>query len=792
MAGTTPPRAILGPTAPPGQEEIGPPGRPARPLAFTDVTLIGARARRLEDERLITGAGRFAGDPRPEGLCHLVLLRSVEPHALLRSVDVSAARRARGVVAAWSAADLGERTSMPGGGFRPPGLDDDLRPRQLLAVDEVCHVGDGLAVIVAETPEEAWDAIELIAVDAEPLPAVAGARNAAHREAPPVHLDRVGNAAGRFVFSYGDIDAAFQGATHRVRSRMATDRVLGAAMEPRSVTAIPLPDGGLQVHTSTQAVFTVRDAIAEILERDPATVRVVAEDVGGGFGAKGGAYPEEVLVALAASRLGRPVRWVGTRTEDGMTTNQSHGTVFDLELAADGDGRLLGLRGRVLHDIGAYASSGVGQGGNQITHMLSAYALPAMGVEILPLYTNTAPTGFIRGGGREMGNLAMERLMDGLADAIGIERHELRRRNLVRPDQMPYEPGLRAGPAAVRFDFGDVPRMLDSVVGRIAEERLGVDGSRARGAGIACFAESTGFGQREPARMVIGADGLVSVSVGSTPQGQGHQTMVAQIVATRLGWPMDRVRVVAGDTGAISHGFNTAGSRSAVHVGNAAARVGRDARDRVLELAGDRLEADVADLELEHGAVQVRGAPTRHIEVSDLVPDGGLEIVSEFSPDQATTWVGGCQAVVVEVDLETGRADVVRSILAHDSGLLINPTIAEGQIHGGLAHGIGYALFESAAYEADARMRAPSFLDYSIVSAPDMAVDLDLEHLETPSTATPEGFRGIGESGTIPVPGAVCSAIEDAVRRAGHQIRIEELPITPERLAGLIRGSGRA
>ena len=367
-------------------------------------------------------------------------MRSVDPHALLRSVDVSAARTAPGVLAAWSAADLEGRTEMPRAGFGAPGLDDDLRPRQLLAVDEVCHVGDGVAAVVAETPEEAWDAVELVEVDAEPLPAVAGADNAVRPGAPSVHRGREGNAAGRFVFTFGDIDAAFQGAAHRVRSRMSTDRVVGAAMEPRSVTALPLPGGGLEVRTSTQAVFSVRDAIADILGWEPSTIRVVAKDVGGGFGAKGAAYPEEVLVALAASRLQRPVRWIGTRTEDGMTTNQSHGTVFDLELAADSEGHLRGLRGRVLHDIGAYAGTGVGQGGNQITHMLSAYRLPAMGVEILPLYTNTAPTGFIRGGGREMGNLAMERLMDRMADEIGIERTSCGAGTCSGPSRCPTSP----------------------------------------------------------------------------------------------------------------------------------------------------------------------------------------------------------------------------------------------------------------------------------------------------------------------------------------------------------------
>jgi carbon-monoxide dehydrogenase large subunit len=517
---------------------------------------------------------------------------------------------------------------------------------------------------------------------------------------------------------------------------------------------------------------------------------VVAEDVGGGFGAKGGVYPEEVLVAMAAWRLGRPVRWVASRSEDGATTAQSHGTVLELELAAEADGRLRGLRGRLLHDIGAYAAGGVGQAGNATMHMLSTYRLPALRIEVLNLYTSSAPTGFIRGGGREVGNFAIERMLDKLADRIGVSRPQVRARNLLRPEDMPYDTGLAAGNATVRYDLGDVPAMLARVREMVGEERLGVDGILARGVGVACYAESTGFGAGEPARIHIGRDGIATVYVGSTPQGQGHQTMVGQVVAERLGWPVEQVRVVAGDTSGVPFGMLTAGSRSAVHVGNAASGAGLEARRRLLELAAEQLEADPADLVLHDGVVEVIGVPARRAPAASLVPDGGLEVSHAFAPAQGTTWASGCHAAVVEVDLETGRVSVLRYVMAHDSGRLINPLLAEGQLQGGLAHGIGYALFEDAGYEPDGNMRAASFLDYAIVTAPEMAFEIDMEHQEAHSPANPEGFRGVGESGTIPVAAAVCSAIEDALRRAGRPVELTDVPVTPERLSHPLAGSG--
>jgi aerobic carbon-monoxide dehydrogenase large subunit len=754
------------------------------------VSTIGVRRPRVEDPRLVAGRGRFAADEHPEGLCHLAFLRSPYPHARIARLDVRAARAAPGVVAVWTAAELGGTKEMPRAPFPPPPPLDDRRGQPVLAGGELCHEGQAFAAVVAESPDAAADALDAVESELEPLPGVAGAATALAPGAPPAHEGAPSNVAGRSLLEVGDADEAFASAPVTVRSTLSLARICGAAMEPRAVTAVPGADGALLVRTSTQSVFAVREAVALALGVEPERVRVLAEDVGGGFGAKGSAYPEEVLTALAAWRLGRPVRWVATRSEDGSTTNQAHGTLIEMELAAEADGRLRGMRGRLVHDMGAFAGEGAGQSGNIAIHMLSTYRLPALRLELVSIYTNAAPTGFIRGGGRDVGNFAIERLMDRLADHVGVVRDQVRERNVLRPDDMPYDTGLQFRGAPVRYDLGDVPAMLARVRELLADERRGAEGTVTRGVGLACYAESTGFGAREPARLDVGRNGTVTVSVGSTPQGQGHQTMVGQVVAERLGWPVQRIRVVAGDTSAAPYGMLTAGSRSAVHVGNAASGAALEARRRLLELASERLEADPADLTLRDGVVEVRGVPTHVVDAATLVPEEGLHVAHEFAPAQGTTWASGCHGAVVEVDLETFRVDVARYVMSHDSGRLINPTMAEGQLHGGLAHGLGYALFEDAGYADDGTMRASSFLDYAIVSAPEMAFPLETEHQVAPSPTNPEGFRGIGESGTIPVPAVVCSAVEDALRRAGLAVELTVLPLTPDRLRRLVEAAG--
>jgi carbon-monoxide dehydrogenase large subunit len=745
---------------------------------------IGRPMPRLEDERLITGRGRFAGDIKLDGTLHLALSRSPMPHARIRAIDTSAAKAMPGVVAVWTASDLPEVA---------PGLSDFgaagivQRGRPILTNDEVHYVGEAYAVVVAETAYQAHDASEAIAGELDPLPGVGDVMTATAEGAPKVHADMESNIAQSSSTTFGDIKAAFAGDSVTAKIRLTTARVMGAAMEPRTVTAT-YENGGIKVWTSTQNVFGVRNAIASILGLPESRVRVLAEDVGGGFGAKGTPFPEEVLTALAALRLKRPVRWVATRSEDGATTAQGHGTVLELELAAGPDGKLRGLRGRVIHDIGAYSGSGAGQPGIIIPHMVSAYVLPAMDIEAELVYTNTVPTGFVRGGGRPLGNYGMERVMDRLARKLGIGTATLRKRNLIKPEQIPYTTGIPAGRSGYVYDSGNYPRLLELALDKLAYDEArdrGKDGKLV-GFGIACCVESTSFGRGEPAKLRIDKDGIARLFVGSTPQGQGHQTMAAQVAADRLGWQMDKIEVTVGDTEHVPFALLTAGSRSAVMVGNATAKAATAMRKKLLERAGEVLEADVQDLVLEDGVIEVRGAPAKRVQATDLVPDEGLEVLESFDPGRPLTFSSSCHAAVVSVDPETGHVDVVRYVIVHDTGKAINTRLVEGQMHGGYAHGLGYALYESAMYEPDGTFRSASLLDYTIVSTGEVTVLPDLIHMDTPTDTNPEGFKGVGESGTIPVPAAIANAVEDALRNRNPEAVVDRLPITPDRIVEML------
>ena len=760
-------------------------------MVWTDILspmppYIGRRTRRVEDERLVTGQGRYAADIHPEHLLHAAFCRSPLPHARIRAVDRSAAAGMPGVVAIWTAEDLPEiATGLSE--FMPAGIEQRGRP--ILNLEELNHSGEAYAMVVAETAYQAQDAVEAIFSELDPLPGVAGVMNAIAPNAPLVHADMKSNVALTSTTTFGDIKSAFAADSVTARITLTTDRVAGAAMEPRSVTAAPDAEtGGITVWTSTQAVFSVRAAIAAITGLPEEHVRVLAEDVGGGFGAKGSVYAEEVLCALAARRLQRPVTWTATRSEDGATTAHGHGAAIELEIAAGPDGKLRGLRGRLIHDVGAYAGSGTGQPAIIVGHMLSAYVLPAMDVESLLVYTNTVPTGFIRGGGRPLGNYAMERAMDQLARVLNLDPAEVRRRNLIQPSQIPYTTGFPAGRTGLVYDSGDYPRLMEAVIKSLGE-RQEAEGKLV-GVGIACCVESTSFGRGEPAKVQLGRDGIAHVYVGSTPQGQGHETMVAVVAADRLGWPLDRIKVTAGDTRHLPFALLTAGSRSAVQVGNATAQAATAMRRLLLDLGAEVLEADPQDLLLEEGVISVRGAPARSRRAAEVIPEGGLEVSESFDPKRPLTFSSGCHAAMVAVDPETGHVDVLRYVIAHDTGAAINPVTLEGQLLGGYAHGLGYAMYESALYDADGGQRSASFLDYTIVSAGEVTSTPELISLETPTDSNPEGFKGAGESGTIPVPAAIASAIEDAIRQRRPEAVVAHLPMTPDRIVELL-GTGR-
>jgi carbon-monoxide dehydrogenase large subunit len=738
--------------------------------------------RRVEDQRLITGQGRYAGDIKLDGLVHIAFCRSTLPHARIGAVDRSAAVGMPGVIAVWTADDLPE-VAAGLSDFGPAGIEQRGRP--ILNRDEVNYVGEAYAMVIAETSYQAQDAAEQVAPDFDPLPGVGDVTSATAPGAPTVHADMKSNIAQSASTTYGDIKAAFAAGNVTAKIRLTTARVAGAAMEPRTVTATPDSEtGGIKMWTSTQNVFGVKGAVASCLGIDEANVRVLAEDVGGGFGAKGSVFPEEVLTALAAWRLKRPVRWVASRSEDGATTAQGHGSLMELELAADRMGKLTGLRGQLIHDVGAYAGSGTGQPGIIVGHMISAYVLPAMDVAHQLVYTNAVPSGFIRGGGRPLGNYGMERVMDRLARKLNLEPAELRRRNLIQPEQIPYTTGFPAGRSGYVYDSGDYPRLMELALDKLGREPAQADG-RLVGVGVACCVESTGFGRGEPAKIRLSKDGIADVYVGSTPQGQGHETMVALVVAEKLGWPFDKIRVTAGDTRHVPFALLTAGSRSAVMVGSAAAKAGAAMRKQVLERAGDALEADVRDMVLEDGVIGVRGAPARQMPATDVLPDEGLEAFESFDPKRPLAFSSGCHAAVVAVDPETGEVEVLRYVIAHDTGKPINPVTLEGQLHGGYAHGLGYALYEAAIYDADGSYRTASFLDYTIVSTGEVG-EPELVHIETPTDANPDGFKGAGESGTIPVPAAIANAVEDALRKRRPDAVVDRLPITSDRIVELL------
>ena len=745
---------------------------------------IGRAVPRFEDERLITGKGRYAGDIKLDGILYLALSRSPVPHARIARIDTEAARAMPGVVAVWTAADLPEVT--PGlSDFVPAGI--ERRGRPILNRDEVNYVGEAYAAVVAETEYQARDAADAITANLDVLPGVGDVTTAIADNAPTVHEGMTTNVALSASYAYGDIPSAFAADSVTARIRLTTARVSGAAIEPRAVTAEP-GDGGIKLWTGTQAVFTVRNAVASILDLAQDQVRVIAEDVGGGFGAKGNVFAEEVLTALAAWRLKRPVRWVASRSEDSATTAQGHGSVLELEVSAAPDGKLRGLRGRLLHDIGAYSGSGAGQPNNILPHLISAYVIPAMDIESDLVYTNAVPTGFIRGGGRPLGNFGIERVMDRLARALGLDPATLRRRNLIQPDQIPYTTGFPMGRSGYVYDSGDYPRLLE-----LALEKLGPEsaGSRDRdgmlvGTGIACCVESTSWGRDEPAKLRVEKDGIARLFVGSSPTGQGHQTMAAQVAADRLGWPLEKIEVTAGDTEHVPLALLTAGSRSAVQVGNATSKAALAMRKQVLERAGEVLEAAADDLMLEDGVITVRGAPARRIPATEVIPEAGLEVLEKFDPARPLTMASGCHVARVAIDPETGHVDVLRYVIAHDVGKAINPAMLHGQIYGGYAHGLGYALHESAVYEADGSFRSASFLDYSIVTSGEVSTP-ELVHFETPTDSNPEGFKGGGEGGTIPVPAAIANAVEDALTHRRPDVVIDRIPITPDYIVELLR-----
>jgi carbon-monoxide dehydrogenase large subunit len=784
---------------------------------------IGARIRRNEDPRHLQGLGCFVADIQPPGVLHAAAVRSPHARARLVSIDVARARAMPGVHLVLTAADLGE-VNQPTPLLIPHPYLTHPRTQRPLAVDEVRYVGEIVALVVAEDRYLAEDAAAAVEVTYEPLPAVSDLETALAEDAPRVHADVPANRAARVVQRVGDPEGAFARAPRVLRERLSIERSCGSPLEGRGVVAEYDPRlRTLRVWDSTQAPLPIKNGLARIFGLPEFLVEVIAPDVGGGFGTKIMLfYPEEILIPFAAIRLGRAVKWIEDRREHFLTASQERGQIHHVEVATDHDGRILALRTRFLHDAGAYTPYGIVVPLITATQLPGPYRITDYHVEFDAVYTNRVMVTPYRGAGRPHGAFVMERVIGLIACGLGLEPVEVRRRNFIQPNEFPWDVGLTfqdGGPT--RYDSGNYPQGL-----ALAQDRIGFSDFRARqaaaraagrylGLGVATYVEGTGIGPYEGAHVRIEPSGKVLVATGLTTQGQGHYTTLAQIAAEALGCSPHDVTVITGDTRRFNWGAGTFASRALVTSGNAVGIAARKVREKVLRIAAELLEASPDDLEMVDGKVRVKGVAGRGLTLGALATvanpiryaygketseaalklvkprvgavlaegeEPGLEAFGYYAPPRST-FSSGCHAAIVEVDILTGDVVIHRYAVQHDCGIMVNPTIVEGQIQGGVAQGIGGGLYERVAYDVDGQPLATSFMDFLMPTAGEIP-PIEIVHSETPSPLNPLGIKGAGEAGAIPVPALLAEAIDDALRPFG--VRVREMPLDPARLRALI------
>jgi carbon-monoxide dehydrogenase large subunit len=751
---------------------------------------IGRPLKRMEDPKLITGRGHYVEDLKPPGLAYLAFVRSPYPHARVTALRTDAAQKAPGVIRVVTAKDLGPLHPLPALVVLP-GLKPSLCP--YLADEVVDATGVPVAAVVAESPSLAWDAVELIEVAYEPLPAVSDPELALQPDAPLAHPALGTNQAFSFPMKGGDVDGAFARAAHIVKIRLEHNRIAGTPMEPRGVIAQYDPGADeLTVWLTTQNPFTARADLAAVLDFPEPRLRVIAPDVGGGFGVKGPLYREEVVAATLARRLGRPIQWISTRREDLLTTHHGRATITDAEAAVSKDGEIIGLKVKAIFDLGAHllSLSLVPTMSNSV-HVLGPYRIQNAELLSIGVYTNTAPTGPYRGSGRPVGVYLIERVIDEAARVTGLDPVEIRRRNLIPPDAFPYRTAF-----GTAYDSGNYAAALDRVVELADYHGLRRKQTEARergeivGIGVAAYVESTNVLGWESGLVRVERSGKVTAITGSSPHGQGHETTFAQIIADYLGVAYDDVVVRHGDTLGAPQAVGTFGSRSAGLGGSALARAATEVRDKARRLAAKLLEASPEDLQLVRGGFQVKGVPEKTIgwaRVGEFAHRGmglpaeetpGLEATVFFRQDQPA-FSFGAGIAVVSVDLETGRVRLQRFIAIDDCGNAINPLLVEGQIVGALAQGIGQAMLEHIVYDAEGQLLTGAFMEYAIPRADDMP-ELLLDRTVTPSPLNPLGVKGVGEGGACVAPPAIVNAAVDALSPFG--IRHVDMPLTAEKI----------
>ncbi len=787
---------------------------------------FGASVQRIEDPRLLRGRGSYVDDFDFTEMLHAAFLRSTYARARIVNIDASTARALPGVHLVLTAADLGELLE-PSPLLVPHHALTQPRTQLPLAQDEVHYVGETVAMVVADDRYIAEDALDLIDVEYEPLPVVHSLEVAVAQNAPLVHADVPGNVAAHLVQTVGDPDAVFATAPHVIRESFVVDRGAAMPMECRGVVARwDSHEGSLTCWISTQGPIPIRNGLAAIFKLPEHKVRVTAPDVGGGFGTKIMMfYPEEILTPFAAIQLGRPVKWIEDRREHFISANQERSQLHEVEYAFDDQGMLLAVRDKFLHDTGAYTPYGI------IVPIITACTLPGpyrlknYYSEFTVLYTNKVPVSPYRGAGRPHAVFVMERIMDAIARELHLDRAEVRSRNFIQPDEFPWDVGLvyqDGGPT--KYDSGDYQAGLDKLKTLLDYDNFPVMQAEARkqgrylGLGIGCYVEGTGIGPYEGAQVRVESDGRVFASTGITTQGQAHFTTFAQIVADQLGVEPKDVLVTTGDTQAFNWGMGTYASRAATVAGSAMYLAAAKVREKAKQVAADLFEASPDDIELADGKVFVRDAPHRALTLGQvaisanplryaygenarklmsmklagprpgpaLPPERGgpgLEASEFYSPPHAS-FASGIHGAIIEVDAKTGMVTFVKYAAVHDCGKVINPVVVEGQVHGGVAQGIGGAFFERLVYNDEGQIINASFMDYLLPTAaevPPIAVD----HVETPSPLNPLGVKGAGEAGVIPVPALFASAIDNALSVYG--VRIREMPLHPNRLFELLQ-----
>jgi aerobic carbon-monoxide dehydrogenase large subunit len=762
---------------------------------------VGQSVRRVEDARLLRGLGRYSDDLDLPRQVYAVLVRSPHAHARIVAIDARAALTSRGVLGVLSGADVAadglgdlptDRTRK-----RRDGSPAFATPRPLLARERVRHVGDPVALVVAETREQAVDAAERVSVEYAPLPTVAATMDALAAGAPVVWDEAPDNVA--FVWTAGQRDAvtrAFEGATHVTRLDFVVSRVAAAPLEPRAAVGdFDRRAGRYTLHTGIQSPHGTRTQLAGVLRVPQTQLRVVSGEVGGSFGMRSGLYPEMALVLWAAKRLGRPVKWTSDRREGFVTDEHGRDNVSTVELALDRGGIFLALRIMICLNVGAYLTPrSAGPGTNNVGGVAGVYRTPAIHHETIGVYTHTTPTGPYRGAGRPEATYAIERVIDVAARELGVDPVELRRRNLIPPSAMPFKTGL-----VFTYDCGDFARGMDMALGladhagfakRRAQAR---EQGRLRGLGIANAIEVAGgpYTSVNPdtAEIRVNPDGSVTVLSGSTSMGQGNETAFAQIVADRLGVPPARISVFSGDSDALGAGRGNGGSGALTVGGSAILRATEKIIERGRRIAAHALEAAVEDVALRDGRFTVagtdKGVPFADVARAAYVPrqlppglDPGFSETAAFTPP-AVTFPNGCHVCEVEIDETTGVVRIVRHTVVDDVGRIVNPMLVKGQIHGGVVQGLGQGLFETLVYDGTGQLLAGSFMDYAMPRADDLP-SFEVDSYEVPTRVNPLGAKGVGEAGTVGALPALMNAVNDALAPLG--VRHLDMPVTPERV----------